>query len=81
MTNMSDAPTFEPGGRLPFAALAGASGFRSDARFAPLGEAPPASEGPPAPQPEPEDPFTVAYAEGYAAGTAEAQARAAARAK
>jgi flagellar assembly protein FliH len=76
---MSDRANSASAGRLPLDALAAASGFRSDARFArvagPAPEFPEAS--PPAPEPEPEDPLAIAFAEGYAAGAAEAQARAA----
>jgi flagellar assembly protein FliH len=76
---MSDASGFTSGGPLPLEALSVARGFRSDARFAPLGEAPPEAHF--APPPEPEDPLAIAYAEGYAAGAADAEARAAARAE
>lgn len=68
---------FDPGGWLPLEPRSGGSGFRSDARFAPLGETPPTYEAPAAIQGEPEDPIATAFAEGYAAGVAEAQARAA----
>lgn len=78
---MSDRSAF--GGRLPLEALSAASGFRSDARFAPavepMAEATP--EAPPMPEPEPQDPLAIAFAEGYAAGAAEAQARAAEQAR
>lgn len=67
---------FEPGGWLPLEPRSG-GGFRSDARFAPLGEAPPTYEAPAATQGEPEDPIATAFAQGYSAGAAEAQARAA----
>jgi len=66
---------------LPFASFGIAGGFRSDARFAPLGEAPPAAAPPPMPEPEPEDPFALAFAEGFNAGAAEAQAAAARQAQ
>jgi flagellar assembly protein FliH len=79
---MSDAGGLAPAERLPFEALSVASGFRSDARFAPPGHSPvpvqfdlPAEIDLPA-QSEPEDPLAIAYAAGYAAGAAEAQARA-----
>ena len=74
---MSDG-AFLSGGRAPLEALSTGSGFRSDARFAPLDASPRASfEQPSFPQAEAEDPLAVAFAEGYAAGAAEAQARAA----
>ncbi|RZK03265.1 MAG: flagellar biosynthesis protein [Novosphingobium sp.] len=64
---------------LSFGTVSSGSGFRSDARFVSLGGG--ASYAAPEPQPEqhfePEDPVTVAFAEGYAAGAAEAQALAA----
>lgn len=76
--NMSEAGSFDPGARFPFAALPGGGGFRSDARFASPGSAPyAATETHLAPQTEAEDPVAIAFAEGYAAGGAEAQARAA----
>jgi flagellar assembly protein FliH len=84
---MSDAGAAVPAGeRLPLEALSGASGFRSDARFAPLGPArmPMPFEPPMADLPleaEPEDPLAMAYAAGYAAGAADAQARAYERAR
>jgi flagellar assembly protein FliH len=83
---MSDAGAFCAGERLPLVALSAAGGFRSDARFAPLGPSrapmpfePPEAELPP--EPEHQDPLAIAYAEGYAAGAAEAQARADERAR
>jgi flagellar assembly protein FliH len=83
---MSEAGAVPPGERLPLEALSAASGFRSDARFAPLGPArmpmpfePPTADLPP--EPEPEDPLAMAYAAGYTAGAAEAQARADERAR
>jgi flagellar assembly protein FliH len=79
---MSEVGDFTSGGPLPLEALSTQRGFRSDARFAPPGEAAASmSERHFAPQPEPEDPIAIAYAEGYAAGAAEAQALAAARAE
>lgn len=75
---MSDG-AFNPGGWLPIELAPAASGFRSDARFAPLGEAPPAFDTS-MPEAHAEDPVAVAFAEGYATGAAEAQARAAERA-
>lgn len=64
---------------LSFGASFGAGGgFRSDARFAPLGEPPPPS---PMREPEPEDPVALAFAEGFNAGAAEAQAAAARQAQ
>jgi flagellar assembly protein FliH len=83
---MSDAGAFCSGERLPRVALSVAGGFRSDARFAPLGPSrapmpfdPPEVELPP--EPEQQDPLAIAYAQGYAAGAAEAQARADERAR
>lgn len=76
---MSEPREFTSGGPFPLGALSVAHGFRSDARFAPLGEAPSMADG--HFEPEPEDPLAVAYAEGYAAGAAEAQARAVAQAQ
>lgn len=55
---------------LPFAALAGGSGFASDPRF---------SAAPARPRDQSADPVADAWAEGYAAGLAEAQAEAALR--
>ena len=73
---MSDG-AFLSGDRAPLDALSTGSGFRSDARFAPMGAPPAASfEQPSFPQVEAEDPLAIAFAEGYAAGAAEAQARA-----
>lgn len=66
-------------GPASFAAFGTAGGFRSDARFAPLGEAPPPP--PPMPEPEPEDPVALAFAEGFNAGAAESQAAAARQAQ
>ena len=67
---------------LPAALLGAGRGFRSDARFAavveaPLGEAEPIALEP---EPEPEDPLALAWAEGHAAGVAQARAEAEARA-
>ncbi len=81
---MSDAGQFSSGASLPFEALSAMSGFRSDARFTSLGEAPYRRAGPqPAPpaepQAEPHDPLAAAFAEGYAAGAAAAEALAAER--
>lgn len=66
-------------GPASFVSFGAGGGFRTDARFAPLGEAPP----PPAPMPEPEpaDPVALAFAEGFNAGAAEAQAAAARQAQ
>ena len=61
--NMSEAAA-----RLPFAALAESSGFRSDARYAAVPEPTPVAEA------QPDDPLAVSWAEGYLAGTAQAQA-------
>lgn len=72
---MSDG-TFTPGGWQPIELAPAAGSFRSDARFAPLGEAPPAFDTS-MHEAHSEDPVAVAFAEGYAAGAAEAQARAA----
>jgi flagellar assembly protein FliH len=80
---MSEPGAFEPGGPLPFEALAGGGGFRCDARFAPAVEQP-AERRPEPPSPpaaEPEDPLAIAWAEGFAAGAAEAEARAAEQAR
>ena len=64
MTNMSS---------LPFAALAGGGGFRTDPRFGP---------GTPAAEPDaPVDPVTRAWDEGFAAGHGEASAAALAAAE
>lgn len=73
-TNMSDG-AFDPEGWAPIDLAPAPSGFRTDARFAPLGEAPPAFDTS-MPEGHAEDPVAVAFAEGYAAGAAEAQARA-----
>jgi flagellar assembly protein FliH len=72
MMNMSEAPV-----RLPFAALAETSGFRSDARYAAVTSAAPE----PLPEAEPDDPLAVSWAEGYMAGTEQAQADAALQAQ
>lgn len=72
---MSERAQFVSGGGLPFEALSTGSGFRSDARFASLGGSQP-SEPQRMPDPEPEDPLAIAFAEGYAAGAAEAQSHA-----
>jgi len=72
---MSDQGFSSSAGRLPFEALSAAGGFRSDARFASLGNAAPV-EPQRIPEAEPEDPLATAFAEGYAAGAAEAQAQA-----
>jgi flagellar assembly protein FliH len=73
----------DSGGRLPLEALSAASGFRSDARFAPAAEpmAEVTPEAPPMPEAEPQDPLAIAFTEGYAAGAADAQARAAEQAR
>lgn len=72
MANMSEG--FAP---LAFAAFGGSTGFRGDARFAPLAEA----DEPPLPRPtepeaEPEDPLAREWAEGFIAGAAQARAEA-----
>lgn len=66
-------------GPASFVSFGAGGGFRTDARFSPLGEAPP----PPAtmPEPEPADPVALAFAEGFNAGAAEAQAAAARQAQ
>lgn len=68
--NMFEAPV-----RIPYAAFAGSSGFRSDARFAA------AAEPAPLPAAEPDDPLSVAWAAGYAAGAGQAQTDAASQAR
>jgi flagellar assembly protein FliH len=70
---MSDASA-----RFPLAALAGASGFQLNSRFAPSPGA--RRTFPHEPSAQPEDPKSAAYAEGYAAGLADAQAAAEERA-
>lgn len=77
---MSDSSSSSSGGRLPYEAFSAAGGFRSDARFASLGNAS-ASEPQRIPDPEPEDPLAMAFAEGYTAGVIEAQAQANERAQ
>ncbi|MCB2075559.1 MAG: flagellar biosynthesis protein [Novosphingobium sp.] len=65
--------------RLPLTALAAASGFRQDARFArPSDQRGQSAQGQLA---EPEDPIAMAFTEGFNAGVAEAQAIAAEQAK
>jgi flagellar assembly protein FliH len=58
---------------LPFAALAAHGGFVCDPRFAALPAKPP--------EPEPGDPLTLAWEDGYAAGLTEAQTAARAQAE
>ena len=64
-------------GRFSFHGMSGASGFRSDARFAGSGERPRPEPSHSPPEPERQDPIALAFAEGYATGAADAQAQAA----
>lgn len=81
---MSEAGTFDAGSGPSFTAFsAGGGGFRSDTRYASAGEIPPAHApaAANAPEPEVQDPLTLAFTEGFTAGFNQAKEQAAEQAR